>query len=68
MRLLDGVQVFTLSEVIAGDLMNRQPSEVIDEVKEWCQANDAVYGVGEVASLIEGARAEGRSRIVVAEV
>ena len=68
MRLFTGVQVFTLSEVIVGDLMNRQPSEVICEVKEWCQQNDAVYGIGEVDSLIETAVAEGRTRVVIAEV
>jgi hypothetical protein len=68
MLLLDGVQVFTLSEVIGGDLLRRQPSEVINEVREWCQANDAVYGIGEAASLIEQARQEGRSRVVLAEV
>lgn len=68
MRLIDGIQVFTLSEIIAGDLMTKEPSKVIDEVKEWCSENDAVYGIGEVASLIEGARAEGRSRVVIAEV
>jgi SH3-like domain-containing protein len=69
MRTLDGVQVFTLSEVIVGDLMTRQPSEVISEVKEWCQQNDAVYGVGEdELSLIEAAVRDGKRKVVIAEV
>lgn len=68
MRVRDGVQVFTLSEVIMGDLMYRQPSEVISEVRKWCHENDAVYGVGEEATLVETTKGEGRSKLVIAEV
>jgi hypothetical protein len=67
MRTINGVQVFTIADVVVGDLSVRSPDEVERDVRQWCFANDAVYGVGDESSLVEKVSSAGGKRVVLAE-
>lgn len=68
MKLIDEVQVFSLSEVVSEKLWLLSPKDAEEKAKEWCSQNNAVFGQGDLPSLVELVKSSGKEKVVLAEL
>jgi hypothetical protein len=67
MKVINGIELFSLSDILGDALCASSLSEIKRVARLWCENSGAFYGVGSPGEVVSAAQNVGLTRALIAE-